>query len=136
MSGYAIVASVAATSGLLIGLLQTFVNNRPLRQLRRARRDFEEIVKRYCPNAEIFVFGGKATYPTFWIASPTDAERDMLAQDATLIEQFREALAKAGYPAIDIPLAQFQFESQITVDREFEGSWSRRHYAWHRRRYG
>ena len=64
-----------------------------------------------------------------------DADRDELQQDANLIPRFRAVLLQVGYPAADIPLVQFVFESQESVDREFHGSLSRRRYVCHRSRF-
>ncbi len=40
-----------------------------------------------------------------------------------------------SYPAEDVPLVQLVLEFQEAVDREFDGSWNRRRYVWHRNRF-
>lgn len=126
---------IAAGTGLLIGLVFTILNNKPLIQLRRARGKLQEIILQCVPTAEVSSFGGRYVHPDVWIATVTDADRDKLMQEPNLIHQFRAALYEVGYPAEDVPLVQFVFESQETVDREFRGSWSRRRYVWLRSRF-
>ena len=135
MSGYVTVFAIAGATGLLIGLVVTVLNNKPLMQLRRARRELQKIVRRSFPTTRVFTFGGVYVHPDIWIATTTDVERDTLQQDTNLIRQFRAVLLHVGYPAADVPLVQFVFESQEAVDKGFDGSWSQRRYVWHRDRF-
>jgi hypothetical protein len=59
----------------------------------------------------------------FWIFTQTDAERDRLASDDRVREEFREILAVAGYPPEALPLVKFAFESKETVDRAWNGNY-------------
>jgi hypothetical protein len=140
MSGYVSVLAVGGVAGLTLGILLRVLDNKPLRQIRRAREDFQKIVRRRLPSAEVTTWGGKDVHPVFWIKTRKDDERDQLKRDqlvpdSGLTEDFRTTLLHAGYPAIDIPLAQFVVESQETVDRDYAGSWVKRQNDWHRRRY-
>ena len=65
-------------------MIVTILNNKPLRQLRRAGREFQRVVRQCCPAAEVFSFGGKYVHPDVWIATVTNAERDKLQQDTNL----------------------------------------------------
>ena len=79
---------VAMATGLLIGLVVIVINDKPLRQLGRARREIQRIVRESFPTAEVFSFGDKYVHPDVWIAAPSDAHRDELQQDANLILDF------------------------------------------------
>lgn len=77
-------------------------------------------------SAGAFHFGAVDISPdhlAFWITTATDAERDRLAADVALQDEFRRALLRAGYPADAIPKVGFAFESQETVDRVHGGNW-------------
>jgi hypothetical protein len=59
----------------------------------------------------------------FWIFTRTDAERDRLASNDRLLEEFREIAAVAGYPPPAVPQIKFAFESKETVDRDWDGNY-------------
>jgi hypothetical protein len=132
MSSYMIVLVIGGGAGLTVGSILTLLHNKPVRQVRRAGREFQRKVRECCPTAKVFSFGGKRSHPDVWIATATDAERDELQQDANLIVQLRAALSDVGYPAEDLPFVQLVLESEETVQRKFHGSWSLRRYAWRR----
>src|ERR1035438_6192107 len=100
MSGYIIALAIGGGAGLLVGLIVTVLNNKPLRQLRRAGREFQRAIRPCCPTAKVFSFGGKHVHPDVWIATVTDAERDKLQQDTNLIrsENFSEPFARVVRP--------------------------------------
>jgi len=135
MSGYVSVLAVGGVAGLTVGMLLRVLDNRPLRQIRRAREDFQQIVRRRLSSAEVTTWGGKDEHPVFWIKTGNDEERDQLLTDSSLSEDFRTALLQAGYPALDVPLAQCVVESQETVDRDYAGSWVKRQSDWYSHRY-
>lgn len=77
-------------------------------------------------SAGAFHFGAVDISPdhlAFWITSATDAERDRLAADTALQDEFRRTLLRAGYPADAVPKVGFAFESQETVERVHGGNW-------------
>jgi hypothetical protein len=135
MSGYVSVLAVGGVAGLTVGILLRVLNNRPRRQIRRAREDFQQIVRRRLSSAEVTTWSGKEVHPVFWIKTGNDEERDQLSTDSSLTEDFRTALLQADYPAVDVPLAQYVVESQETVDRDYAGSWVKRRSDWYRHRY-
>ena len=135
MSGNAAVAVIGAGTGLAIGLIVRYLNNKALRQLRRARKEFLKAVRQRLPITDVFTVDGNFKHPVIWITTASDFERDRLRQDENVPDQFRTALVHVGYSTEDIPLAQFVFESQQTVNRDFGGSWSKRRYAWARNNY-
>jgi len=53
-----------------------------------------------------------------WIITSTDAEKEMLANDAALLPLLLKVAAEIGFAPDSIT-----FQSQETVDRDFEGSW-------------
>ena len=89
------------------------------------------------PVTNVFAFGH--TYDSaFWIAVPTDAERDRLANDKDLLARMRAVFADTGYQALiediwdkDIHLPALEylktlgiaFESEETVARDHGGNW-------------
>jgi len=139
MSGYVIPGAIAVGMGLAIGLIVTVRNNRPLITIRRARRGFQNAVRQRFPTANVLRFSfidlHTSTYrdPDVWIATSTDEERDKLARDPSLLDEFRANLVQVGYPADDVALVQFIFESQQTVDLRFHGHWWLMRYDWYRR---
>ena len=40
-----------------------------------------------------------------------------------MIDAFRQALRDAGYPPAKVPEVGFEFESEETVRRDYEGNW-------------
>ena len=84
------------------------------------------LARRKVASAGAFHFGAVDISPdhlAFSITSATDAERDRLAADADLQDEFRRTLLRAGYPADAVPKVDFAFESQETVDRVHGGNW-------------
>ena len=53
-----------------------------------------------------------------WIITDSDAERGQLANDKRLRAALDNATSNEGFPP-----DSFTFQSQETVDRDFEGSW-------------
>jgi len=77
-------------------------------------------------SAGAFHFGAVDISPdhlAFWITTATDAERDRLAADTAMQDDFRRVLLRAGYPADAVLKVGFAFESQETVDRVHGGNW-------------
>ena len=85
----------------------------------------------------IFAFGYKVD-SAFWIAVHTDAEKDLLRANKALLQQLNAIFSESGYlqmmedvwrKEISNPVLQYLkkpgivFESQETVDRDFQGSW-------------
>ncbi len=62
-------------------------------------------------------------YLVYWVCVRTDAERDRLAQDATLMKRLRAALDARNYPIEGRSEVGIGFESQETVDRVSGGNW-------------
>jgi len=140
MSGHMYVLAVAGVMGLTVGVVLRVLHSRPLKQILRARSDFQKIVRQHLPHAEVTVWGGRDVYPVFWIKTSRDDERDQLrrdqlAPDSKIMGDFRRILFRVGYPATDVPLAQVVAESQETVDRDYKGSWGERQKDWFMRRY-
>jgi hypothetical protein len=95
--------------------------------IRRARREIEKAVRQRVPDAEVVSSQGTTAinpgYLHFAIKTKTDRERDLLRQDPNLHKEFRDALARVGYPTNTVPVVHFGIESQETVDRDYGGSW-------------
>jgi len=135
MSGQETAIAMGAVAGLIIGLILRVLNNKSSRQLTRAKKEFLNVLRQRIPSAKMFIVGGTNAHPVIWTTTASDVERDQLRKDESLRDRFRALLAQAEYAAGDIPLVQFVYESQETVDREFEGSWNHRKYVWLRERF-
>jgi hypothetical protein len=74
----------------------------------------------------------------FWIAVQTDSERDKLYADKAFLQRLNAIISESGYlqiiegiwnKEINNPALQYlkkpgiTFESQETVDRDYEGNW-------------
>ena len=95
--------------------------------IRRARRQIEKAARQRVPSARVFSSQGATAigpgHLGFCIKTNTDRERDLLRQDPDIHKEFRDALARAGYPTDTVPVVRFGIESQETVDRDYGGSW-------------
>lgn len=77
-------------------------------------------------SAGIFHFGAVDIHPkhlAYWITTTTDAERDQLAADSAMQDEFRRILLREGYPADAVLEVGFAFQSEETVQRDFGGDW-------------
>ncbi len=135
MSSQEIVIAVGAGGGLIIGLILRVLNRKSSRQLSQAKKEFLKVVRKRIPSAKAFIVGGTNAHPAIWTTTALDMERDQLREDESLRNRFRALLLQAEYAAEDVPLVQFVYESQETVDREFRGNWNQRKYVWLRERY-
>lgn len=72
----------------------------------------------------------------FWVAVPTDAERDRLINDHAIVARMNAFFEDTGYLDLarkkcgrklaaigEAVVANIVFESQETVDRDYQGSW-------------
>jgi hypothetical protein len=94
--------------------------------IRRARKAIRTLVRKRVPGVRIHSMGTthkSADNLRIGIDVATDAEREMLRNDAGLLDEARLALAEAGYPQGSIDRVSISIESQETVDREFDGNW-------------
>ena len=126
---------IGGGAGLAIVFFVMVKNALPPKPLRRARSQFESIVRHYAPSSRVSISGGNFTPPVVWIKTATDAERSILQMESSLLPRFEDILLGVGYPAIDIRLLQFVVESQETVNKDFGGKWGRRKYVWYRERF-
>lgn len=115
---------------LLFGFGRMFLNVYDWRlwpAIRRARHEIGLIARQRIPHAEVYSSQGATAispgYLSFCIRTNTDKERDILREDLTIHQQFRDALVRAGYPEATNPVVHFGIESQETVDRDYGGSW-------------
>ena len=59
----------------------------------------------------------------YWLCVKTDAEKQRLIADETLMRKLREVLVAYAYPPEGRDSVHIGFESQETVDRESGGNW-------------
>lgn len=94
--------------------------------IRRAERRVRQLVCARFPCCRVWSFGATDIDPKYlaiWISTDTDAERDALAGDDALRRHLYDVLREVGYPAGAVDQVAFGFESQETVDREYQGNW-------------
>lgn len=63
------------------------------------------------------------TQTWFLIRTKTDAERDLLTGNQTLLTEFKEVFRVRGCSDALVATLMFTFESQETVDRQHAGNW-------------
>jgi hypothetical protein len=59
----------------------------------------------------------------FWLVTATDAERDRLRAEGDFRREIGMAMGLSGFDPDDFGEIMTSFQSQETVDRDFEGSW-------------
>jgi hypothetical protein len=92
----------------------------------RSRWAIKRILKARGQNFRVHSFGATHIDPVhlcICINVDKDYERDDIYNDSELLEQFRKAILKTGYPKDSVSLLNFSVESQQTVDRDFGGNW-------------
>lgn len=96
------------------------------RVIRRAERDVLLRAQNQFGCCKVFSFGAVEIDPknlAVWITTDTDTQRDELLSNGALIDEFRLVFRAVGYPEHAIRHICFVFESQQTVDRDFNGNW-------------
>ena len=124
---------VAAVSGVLIGGIRLYIANKPWLALRSGISKFKKSSAAQYLVADVFGFGGHymdSLPPSVWFVTKTDEDRHRLSHDESLIVAFKEVLQKAAYPSSEISSLIFVCESQETVNRDYQGSWSRCKFSW------
>jgi hypothetical protein len=94
--------------------------------VRRAEAEILRLARQRVPGVRLDRVGpinieaGSSGSPSWscWVITSTDVEKEMLANDPALLPLLLKAAAEAGFAP-----ASITFQSQQTVDRDFEGSW-------------
>jgi hypothetical protein len=92
----------------------------------RVKRRIRQIARRFCSRSKVFSIGATKLNPRYlaiFITTPTDADRDLMRASPDLVSEFRSALLAVGYPPSAVSEVSFNFESQETVDRDYNGNW-------------
>ncbi len=105
-------------------------------RIQRVTRRIEEAMKallggRVREKFAVVHYGANDIHPrhlVYWICVQSDAEKERLEADASLLRELRALLDEYAYPAEGRDQVHIGFESQQTVDRESGGNW-RHHFA-------
>jgi hypothetical protein len=73
---------------------------------------------------DVHWFLGYYGEPVLWLATTTDAQKEALPPLSVLEKEVRDALHEVGVRRDWIDDAGLAYESQETVDREWDGNWS------------
>ena len=79
------------------------------------------LARRYVANCGLDYIDPELT--VILIKTKTDAERDVLATNDTLLNEFRDVFRARDCPEELISKLVFVFKSQETVDRDYQGNW-------------
>lgn len=78
--------------------------------VRRARKELEQIARRYCTTAKVGCFSGAtARLFSFRIAVPTDRNRDQMRKEPQLYQEMCGALLRALYSEEAVPVRAFSY---------------------------
>ena len=75
---------------------------------------------------EVFHYGANIIHPSFlvyWVSVQTDKERDRLTSDNILMKRLRRILIDHNYPEEGRKQVNINFESQETIDGDWDGKW-------------
>jgi hypothetical protein len=84
---------------------------------RRVRKRIRRLVRTWYPAADVLVVDFEPRL-CVWIITKGDADRDQIIEDREFSVSLLSQLRALGYECMP-----FGFQSQETVDREFNGNW-------------
>lgn len=90
------------------------------------RRDLERRVREAVPDSRVRHFSSldpPRSSLVYLVITRTDRDRDLLSKDAELQASFRRMLETRRVAMPSAKGAVLSFQSQETVDRDYEGSW-------------
>ena len=108
----------------MTGFFAKFLLGRRVRKIERAMKRRVEMEAR--EPLWVTHYGAFEIHPRHlvcWICVRSDAERERLASNESLVSDLRQLLASCSYPAEGRSGVHIGFESQETVDRESDGNW-------------
>jgi hypothetical protein len=96
------------------------------RTIEKIERKIRALARAQVPGANVFSFGATEIDPkhlAIWITTNKDQQRDALRNDCDFHSSLVSVLRDEGYPADAISQVAFAFESEETVQRDYEGNW-------------
>ncbi len=92
----------------------------------KTEKAVKELARQKYKSCNVLSFGATDIDPkhlAIWITTDTDSQRDILSKDASFKEAVRGILRENGYPERAIPFVGITFESEETVQRDYDGNW-------------
>jgi hypothetical protein len=86
-----------------------------------AESDLRALARRHVAHCGVTCMEPSLTW--ILIKTKTDAERDLLTENKTLLNEFRDVFRVRGCSEDLIADLAFTFESRETVDRDYAGNW-------------
>ncbi|MET3446343.1 hypothetical protein [Ralstonia sp. 1138] len=88
-----------------------------------AEAEMQSIARQYVPDCAVAALELALAGPWFLIKTTTDAERDLLQRDPTLLNAFKAVFRARACPEALVERLTFTFQSLETVERDYAGNW-------------
>lgn len=88
-----------------------------------AEAEMLSLARRYVANCVVTALDLEPTRPWFLVETKTDAERDLLRGNETLLMEFKAVFRARECPDAIVQDLMFTFQSLETVERDYAGNW-------------
>lgn len=88
-----------------------------------AEAEMRSLARRYVADCALTALDLEPTRPWFLVKTKTDAERDLLTENETLLREFKAVFQARECPDAIVQSLMFTFQSLETVERDHAGNW-------------
>jgi hypothetical protein len=88
-----------------------------------AEAEMRSLARRYVADCAVTALDLEPTRPWFLVRTKTDAERDLLTGNETLLMEFKAVFRARECPDAIVQGLMFSFQSLETVERDYAGNW-------------
>jgi|UPI0004895E76 hypothetical protein len=88
-----------------------------------AETEMRSLARRYVADCIVTALDLEPTRPWFLFETKTDAERDLLRGDETLLKELKAVFRARECPDAIVQRLMFSFQSLETVERDYAGNW-------------